>query len=196
MSQPIIRVSYSILNAWASGDFERALAMYFHEPTGTTRAMELGKKAHQQWEKEVLKTGAMPAIFGGEKLEEKHSAELRTKREIMLNDWLQLVGVLDLMSPTVGRDFKRSKASATVWANGKQHKVYQILYPTLKRFEYHCWNPYAVDPRDEVTMAICHLTDKTLEEGVNFVLTYGSELRDYLEKNNLIAKEKSYAKKR
>jgi hypothetical protein len=190
---PVIRVSYSILSAWASGDFERALAMYFHEPTPVSAAMAAGSKAHTNWEKEVISRAAMPAVFGGGALDQ-HQTELRTKRELMLNDWLQLVGVLDVMEPTRGIDFKRSKRSATGWATTKQHKVYQILYPSLKTFEYHCWNPYAIDPRDEVTMAICHLTDKTLEEGVEFVLTYGSEIRDYLESNNLIKKEVVNAK--
>lgn len=180
----VLRVSYSILSAWARGDYDRALSMYFREETPTTPAMELGKKMHDKWEKEIEKTKSMPAVFGGRPLE-KHTTENRTKRELMLNDWLQLVGVLDLMEGTTGRDWKCGRTTATSYANGYQHKVYQILYPKLNRFEYYAYNPYD----KSATMAIVHLTDKSLEDGVEWVITYASDFRAYLENNNLIKEE-------
>lgn len=181
----VIRLSYSILSAWARGDTERALQMYFREETPTTPAMELGKKMHDKWEKEINKTGKMPEVFGGKKLE-SHATELRTKRERMLNDWLQLVGVLDLLEGSIGRDWKCGKTSASDYSNGFQHKVYQILYPAMKKFEYHAYNPYT----KEATMAIVHLSDKSLEDGLNWVMTYATDFRNHLEINNLMPKEK------
>lgn len=179
MSQ-VMRVSYSILSCWARGDYERALAMYFREPLPSTPAMELGKKFHDEWEKEIGNTKSMPAVFGGAPLQ-KHSTELRTKREVMLNDWLQIVGVLDLLEGHIGRDWKSGKTPATAYSNGFQHKVYQVLYPLINQFEYWCYNPIT----GGVTMSLIHLSDQSLEEGVNWIMTHAGAMRAYLEQNNL-----------
>jgi hypothetical protein len=42
-----IRISYSILNAWASGDKKRAINGVLRLPTETTPAMENGKRVHK-----------------------------------------------------------------------------------------------------------------------------------------------------
>jgi hypothetical protein len=183
-NQPIIRLSYSILSKWARGDWEGAIEAYIGHWPPPTPAMLAGREAHERWEAETRKTGKMPVELGGLPYR-KPLLEKATKREVMLNDWLQFVGVLDVLDDeTVGIDYKFGATSATQHANSFQHKVYQILYPKMKRFEYHAKNPYV--PADEsITVAICHLTDKTLEDGLEWVLTFGSEMRDYIVTNNI-----------
>lgn len=185
-----IRVSYSILSAWARGDFDRAVAPFVGGIVPGTEAMEDGKRYHEKWEAETLKTGNLPQIFGGHKLN-RAKLEMSTKKEIWVTDWCQLSGILDvqdfpeyLAGYSRGIDYKRSKSTATTWANGYQHKVYQILYPKLRRFEYRVFDPTAIpeDP-DRVTVAIIHLSDQTLQDGVEWVLTHASALMDYLVTN-------------
>ncbi len=103
-----------------------------------------------------------------------------------LAEWLELRGMMDLVLPEVGYDWKSGTTSSSQWANGMQHKVYQVLYPNLKRFEYHAFNPYA-KASEAVTVSIVHLNEKTKEEGVEWVVTYASEMKNYIEQNNLEA---------
>ena len=183
------RASYSILAAWERGDWDDAIDMYFKREREETEAMRYGKEKHAEWEAEV-KAGHMPKVFGGRKLTKPYHAEL--KLEVQLADWLVLVGVLDNIEGEVGRDWKTGVARASALANGYQHKVYQLLVQMsslrsdiqlqpLKRFEYHVFNQHA----RTVEMSIVHLTDKSLEEGVEFVTTNASEMKNYIDINQL-----------
>lgn len=177
-----MRVSYSMLSAWHSGDYDRAIAMIMRQPFEPTPAMEEGLRLHKEWEAEGRKTMAMPKVFGGAKFN-KPKFELETKRVRRLNEWLTLAGVLDVFEDgKVGKDYKSGATPATAYSNGWQHKFYKVLYTEMERFEYHCYNQYT----KEATMSIVHLTDKTLEDGIEFILTNASDMRAYLENNGLV----------
>jgi hypothetical protein len=172
------RFSYSILNAWARGDYESAIAMVLRQPVPATAAMEEGKRLHTLWEFEGKKTNRLPKVFGGEQL---LHPQFEVKKEVVLNDWITFVGRLDVLDLPRAIDYKSGVTPATAFANSPQHGCYQVLYPTLKSFEYHCFNATA----NEVTMVIVHLNDKTLQEGMEFILSNASEIRDYCEQNDI-----------
>ena len=100
-----IRVSYSILNSWAKGDIDRAVAPYAGIEIEPTEAMEYGKKKHEAWEKEARRFGRLPRRFGGRKLISPQF-ELNTKKIRKLNDWCYLSGVLDVLDGDVAIDYK------------------------------------------------------------------------------------------
>ena len=167
-----IRVNYSILNAWASGDIDRAIAPYTGVKVESTEALEFGKKMHGIWERYVKKHKAIPKIFGG------------PKRVRKLTDWCVISGVLDVKDGTTGIDWKTGKASATDYTNSKQSEVYQVLYPELKRFEFYCKNQHIHHTdKNHITVGIVYLNRKTLEDGLNWILTMAAELREYLINN-------------
>ena len=225
-----IRVSYSTLSAWASGDIDRAVAPYagkkdlaneisdklaikkneeikqivrdidlettkdyvidgkiYRNVPGivinTAAATAFGKKMHGIWERYVKKHKAIPKIFGGRKLEAPE-IELATKRVRKLTDWCVISGVLDVKDGTTGIDWKTGKASATDYTNSKQSEVYQVLYPELKRFEFYCKNQHIHHTdKNHITVGIVYLNRKTLEDGLNWILTMAAELREYLINN-------------
>ena len=177
----IFRASYSTLSQWAAGNYDRAIEMYFHVSKYDTEAMAIGRALHDAWDKEIKSTGCMPTVFGGKPLHPEYKAEVFAHK--MIAPWLQLRGRLDLIEPTVGRDWKSGVTTANTYANSMQHSVYQILYPQLKRFEYHAVNPYVT--HDQVTMAIVHLSPRTLRDGIEWVVTHASAMKDYIESNNL-----------
>lgn len=180
----VFRCSYSMLSAWERGDYQRALEMYIGLESEMTPAMQFGRDQHEAWEKEILETGCMPAVFGGAQLPVGFQTEI--KKEVMLNDWLQLVGVLDLRVPKIGRDWKTGMTPANSYLSGKQHKVYQILYPGLDVFEYYSFNQHLpIGHPDQVKMARVHLTDKTLEDGVEFVLRNAKAMWTYIQVNEI-----------
>lgn len=175
---PPIRVSYSILSAWARGDVDRAIAPFLGQEVPPTQAMIDGKKWHERWEKETNRTGRRPLIFGGEKIP---GVKTEVKLVRQLNDWCVLSGVIDLQSPDQNEDHKTGRSTATDYANSFQHKVYHVLDPSKKRFRYNCLNQYLPKNHpDRITVSILHLTRKTLEEGIEYVLTHAAELREYL----------------
>jgi hypothetical protein len=178
-----IRVSYSILNSWAHGDIDRAVAPFAGVEVEPTQPMIDGKTWHAKWERETKRTGRLPKCFGGRKLESP-DIELATKKVRKLTDWCVLSGVLDVRDGKTGIDYKTGKSSATDYANSMQHKCYQVLYPELNRFEYHCRNQHLHKSDDDhKTMSIVHLTRQSLEEGLEWVLTMAAELREYLINN-------------
>ena len=180
-----IRVSYSILNSWARGDIDRAVAPYAGVEIEATEAMEYGKKKHEAWEKETRRTGRLPARFGGRKLKSPQ-LELNTKKVRKLNDWCYLSGVLDVLDGDTAIDYKTGRTPASEYLNSKQHECYQILYPNIKRFEYHCFNQHLCRSDDGyITVAIAYLDKNTLKNGIEWVLTMAAELREYLINNGM-----------
>lgn len=177
-----LRLSYSILSCWEKGDYDGTIMRLRGEWPEPTKPMLMGRDADERWTHEVNVTGRMPVDFGGAKF----SGEARTqlKKAFWINDWIQVVGVLDLKEPKIGRDWKYGATSATQYANGYQHKVYQVLYPEMTMFAYHAFNPY-VPREDAVTSAYIHLNKESLTDGVEYIITHGSSIRDYIEKNEL-----------
>ena len=178
-----IRVSYSILNSWAKGDIDRAVAPYAGIEIEPTEAMEYGKKRHEAWEKEARRFGRLPRRFGGRKLISPQF-ELNTKKIRKLNDWCYLSGVLDVLDVAI--DYKTGKTPAGDYLNSYQHECYQILYPNIKRFEYHCCNHHLRRKDDGyITVAVAYLNKQTLKHGIEWVLTMAAELREYLINNGM-----------
>lgn len=182
----VFRASYSTLSAWANGEYDRALGMYFHTTDFDTPAMQLGRALHDEWDHEIKATGCMPAVFGGAKLPPDFKSEIFATK--MLAPWLQLRGKLDLNIPSeyIAKDWKSGITPANDCANTMQHCVYHVLYPSLKKFEYHAFNPYA-RASEAVTVAIVHLTDATKTAGIEWIITHASAMKDYIETNNLEA---------
>lgn len=180
-----IRVSYSILNSWSHGDIDRAVAPYAGVVVESTEAMEYGKRQHEIWEREVRKTKRLPKVFGGRKLNTPE-LEFSTKRVRKLTDWCVVSGVLDVKDGTTAIDYKTGKSSATDYVNSRQHEVYQVLYPEIKRFEYYCRNQHVHhDDSSHITVGVVYLNRKTLEDGLNWILTMAAELREYLINNGM-----------
>lgn len=179
MQKTLFRTSYSMLNAWHNKNYEDAINMYLGVEIPPTPAMQAGKDFHQQWQTEGETTGCLPKIFGARKL---LNPTFEQKIVKVLDDWIELVGVLDVKEDGVGIDYKSGHANASYYVRSYQHKVYQILVPSLTKFEYHCYNQYT----KTVDVGICHLSKLTLEQGLEFVITNASDMRAYLEQNNLI----------
>ncbi len=171
-----LRASYSILGAWARGEYQRAIDMYLGVEVEATPQMLAGREFHKQWENEIRQTNCLPKVFGSMKLKNPQP-ELKIYKD--LTPWLGLVGVIDLYDDGVIYDWKtgRTVQNADDW----QCKVYQILLPDAKRAEIHHYDQYS----NEVSVSICHLTEETLMDAVEWVITMGGEMYHYLQKNDI-----------
>lgn len=176
----MIRLSYSILSAWANGFYDQAINSYLHLSMEKTPEMIAGIQMHQAWEREAKQTGNLPVIFGGRKLDSP-LFEKDAKKERQINDWLLLVGVPDVLESTNGVEYKYSGSPSNEWSGKQQHLVMQILYPQLKTYEFYCQDPYT----REVTMSLVHLNKESLKEGLTWLLTHAKKFKQYVEENNI-----------
>ena len=172
----VYRLSFSILDKVRLGYIDEAINMFNRVPLPATPAMELGKKYHALWEKQILKTGRIPEMLGGEELTDGWTVEKKLVKRFKLGDNIvEFVGVYDNYEPNAQqptlRDWKMSTSSATVYTGSYQHSCYKVLVPDAARFEYRVKHPFI----DQLTIAVIHLTDAQRERGLEFIRTYAGE---------------------
>ena len=176
------RASWSILNPWAQGNWDRAVKNYFKLDPYISEAMAEGKNYHEEWEAEIAVTKALPKIMGGKKLKAP-SPEL--KMVAQLEDWLDLVGVIDCYDEPIIYEFKTGRTSSEVYASSMQPAIYGVL-ATFNDLLVDRAEIYHYDQHNKKhDMSIVWLTDKLIKKAHEWVVTYASEMHHYLETNNL-----------
>jgi hypothetical protein len=169
-----MKVSYSLLNLWHQGRYDDAIAAFQGNWMPANPQMAEGTAFHKAWEEEVRATNQLPAVFGAKALKNP-KPEAYTK--IQLLDWLWVSGMVDLEDEDTGYEYKTGTSNAAVYARSWQHKVYKVLRPKLKYFEYHCYNQYS----KVATMERIHLSEKVFDDGLEWIITNASDLRATLE---------------
>lgn len=192
------RASFTTLSLWASGSWDMAVEKYFKLKEFTTEAMADGKRYHEDWETEIKKTGCLPAVFGGKKLERPKTEMFK---KVYINDWLELIGKVDLVDEPTVHEFKTGVQSSEHYANSVQTGIYGVLCTMdgfllqnykeipvkgvfVDRAEIHHYNQHS----KKVDMSFVWLTDKVLDDALDWVLTYSSEMHNYLVENGLYEK--------
>jgi hypothetical protein len=177
-----IKLSYTILNAWKQGRFEEAVAQYLGKPLIPTPQMELGKLKHELWERYVNENKALPLELGGGKLRDPITEQKYEKR-IPLGEYEILFrGVIDLEDEDVITDYKCGLSEPASYLSGWQLDAYKLLRPTAKLGRYICFNPYS----DTYSVGAKFLGPKQAENALEHIITYGSEMVDYLKTQKLL----------
>ncbi len=171
----MFRASYTTLKFWESGNKEQAIAAYYKLPREETPQMLSGKLIHQQFETEIKRRKALPKVFGTKQFK---SPMVELKRELLMDDWLTLVGVIDCFDEDTIYDWKTGVTTSEVYAATMQPKVYQLLMESANRFEIHHYNQYT----NEVDMSIGFLTSKTAAKADEWVRTLSKDMYHYLQK--------------
>lgn len=179
------RASYTILDQWASGNWQMAIKMYFKLEQFVTPQMQDGREWHAKWAEHIIKTNSMPTEFGGNALVAPIAEQ---KTVVNLDSWLDLVGVIDCYdSPTI-YEWKTGKQSSEAYAGSKQGGIYAILgtYSNkyVEKVEIHHYDQY----RKQSDMSIVWVTDQLLNETYDWIVTIASEMHDYLVTNELYSR--------
>lgn len=200
-----IKLSYSVLNAWSSGRFEDAIGMYLGKDLPENPYLELGKLMHELWATHILATKRMPPELGGQQLR-KPIVEQKYQKLIPVGGKYQILlrGVIDLeCTEPIGvivQDHKCGTGRSASYVDTMQLDYYKLLRPGVTIGRYACHNPYkceALCQRKQLKKHECYgygikfLTSENAENALNHILTYGSELIQYLEANNLVVDYKS-----
>lgn len=176
------RASYTVLSTWESGDFERAVKIYFKLENFITPQMAEGKNIHESWAKHIQETNTTPIEFGGEKLD---SPKSEVKLVAQLLPWLEVVGIPDLIDNKKVYEFKTGKKSSEEYATSKQGGVYAIL----ATFNDLLVDQVVIGHFDQYKkcsdISFVWVTNNLLKETLNWVETLSSEMHHYLEQNQL-----------
>jgi hypothetical protein len=190
------RASYTVLSIWNSGDWQRAIKMYFKLEQFTTQAMADGRDWHEKFAEEIRRTNRMPAVFGGALLK---SPIVEEKKVVQVEDWLELVYIMDLYDQPVLYDWKTGSKTSEEYAGEMQLRLYAVGATLsghyVNRGEIHRLNPknFTLVPMPEgeptkkyhTDMSIVWLTDKVLADTHNWLITTASEMHNYLVENGL-----------
>lgn len=187
MSQ-IFRASYTVLRLWETGKYEDAVSVYFHQFREATPAMKEGKRLHEEWSYEVQRTGCLPEVFGGAKVEDT-LIEQKMYATFEGIDWIELVGVPDLIAKYCDQynvyEYKTGVTNSQSYANTMQGGIYGILCRmnsiNVDKIAFLHYNQYTKNSDTSYVW----ITNKSIEETVNWVITLSGEMKQYLEENDL-----------
>ncbi len=181
-NKPVFRASFSVLNLWASGNWEDAIKAYFKLDRFITRAMAEGKEHHEAWEQHILATKTLPEVFGYRVLLDPKP---EIKLEVKLYDWLEAVCVIDCLDAPTVYEFKTGISNSQHYANQMQAPLYGFLATMsgiyIDRAEIHHYDQHA----KEADMSIMWITDAVLKQAQEWLETYASEMHAYLIENDL-----------
>lgn len=179
------RASYTILDQWNSGNWEMAVKMYFKLDQFVTPAMQDGREWHEKWAKHIEATKTMPIEFGAKPLIAPIPEQ---KTVVSLDEWLDLVGVIDCYDEPTIYEWKTGKQSSEVYAGSMQGGIYAILGTYSKKYvekvEIHHYDQY----RKKADMSIIWVTDDLLKATYNWIITTAGEMHNYFLTNDLYNK--------
>lgn len=177
-----LKLSHSIISQWKEGKYEEAIAQYLGKPYPETDAMKLGKLYDEKWNKYINETGKLPEELGGGILIDP---KVQVKYQVIIpfsDDYeILLRGVPDLTEPHMITDFKCGRTEANMYIGKMQLDYYSLFNPEATTGRYLCFNPYM----KTLTVGIKFLNEKSRENAVEEIITYGGEILQYLLANKL-----------
>lgn len=179
----IVKLSFSILDAWAKGNWEQAVGYYLGQPLPPTPAMELGKLKHEIWENQIRKEGKLPKELGGIELKDP-VLEQKYEKLIPFSEDISILirGVPDCTDGTVIHEFKCGMTPATNYINSLQLDYYKLLLPKSDIGFYRCYNPYF----DKMTLGVKFLDNHNAEAALEHIISNGGEMINYLQTQKLL----------
>ena len=176
------RASYTILNAWASGNWEQAIKYYFKLEQFTTQEMYAGREMHKEWADFINEHKRLPDVFGGAELKNPVAEQ---KIVVQMEPWLELVFIADCIDSPDLHEFKSGKTNSEVYAGSWQTGIYAVgatmAGHLVERAVIHHYDQYM----KKSDTSYRWITDRLLEDAYNYVITVASEMHNYFIVNGL-----------
>lgn len=179
------RASFTVLDQWNSGNWEQAIKTYFKLEKFTTPQMQAGKEWHEKWAKHIMETKTTPIEFGATPLIAPIAEQ---KTVVQLEDWLELVGIIDCFDTPTIYEWKTGKQSSEVYAGSAQGGIYAILGTLsdkyVEKVEIHHFDQYS----NKSDMSIVWVTEDLMKKTHNWIISTASEMHNYFMTNDLYTK--------
>lgn len=177
-----LRTSFTVMNLWARGNWREAIKQYFKLDYFETPAMKEGKEYHKKWSEYIKKNKEFPEDLGGNKLI-KPQTEL--KLEVDLEDWLQLVGVIDCVDNKIIYEFKTGITESDDSGYINQVGVYSVLAKKnnidVEKCKIIHFNQYT----KKIDTSVYWISKALYNNAKNWIETLSADMHDYFVKNNL-----------
>lgn len=192
-----VKLSYSIIDAWERGDFERAVGMYLGDELPATPYMELGRTMHELSAKYTMRTKQLLPQLGGHKVREP-IVEQKYQKLFPFSDDIQILlrGIIDLEETTdrgqIITDHKFGRTRSGAYLKKMQLDYYKLLRPAIVEGRYRAQDPYKCKALCTDDHHVCYglgvkfLTRKNSEQALEHLMTYGGEIIDYLQSQRLL----------
>ena len=177
-----LRLSYSLLSQWASGNIDEAVALYLHKPMPSSQAMDDGKKYHEAWEASIKETKQV--TIGKTQIK---FADPRSELPVIVsyNDRWDIKAVFDCLDEPILYEFKTGKTDIMTYARSYQLPLYflvaqlagiEIVQARLIRHNQH---------NGETELMVIWNDEQMVEKARNYIDTLGPEIYDYFVKNGI-----------
>ena len=170
----MLRVSFSILDPLSRGNIDEALLRFWRVVREPTQAMIEGKMLHEQFQSEVKETNCLPKVFGGAKLI-KPETELKIKT--VIDDWIEFVGVIDLLDQNTIYEYKTGKSGLNAYGKSWQIRCYQKLAEDNGFSIKDAYIFYFNQHKQIANKGKVYLSEKTKEDATEWIRTWASELK-------------------
>ena len=190
----IVKLSYSILNAWSHGRYEDAVNLYLGRDMPEVPIIELGKAMHDKWALYTLNHGRIHPQLGGGKVINP-TVEQKYEKILPLNEKMCILlrGIPDLTSDhpdgkggLLYTEYKCGMRGATSYVDDLQGDYMKLLDPAIREMHYICYNPYFKTK----TIGVRYLTEDNAMNALEHIMTFGGELISYLQVNKLLVNYK------
>ena len=179
----VMRVNYSMLSMFDSGEIDLALRMLSGDYSYTNEYFEAGKKFHKDAEEWAIKYGTFMPQFN---IKEK-PIWVEKKFVFMLNDWIQMVIKVDSITEDWVVDLKSTTspdASLTSIVSQNLQKYQLALYNLYLKKKLGCIA--AMDLNTGLTkVGFKHMTKSWMKEAKDWAITTAGYVRETAEQDNI-----------
>ena len=179
------RFSYSSLSLAEKGRWDELVYMLFKVDRPITKAMEEGRKIHEDIEKHIITYNSFPDwLFSGELV-------LPTAEEKVIiehNEHFNLSGIFDCYDSATKTlyEFKTGVQSSTDWARTHQIPIYFYMLEKIGREVDKAFLIHYNQHTQKKDWTVVHNSKSQIEKAKNYIDTYGYEILNFMEKEGLI----------
>ena len=177
-----LRVSYSLLSAWARGQVDQAVSIYCHLPGVTNQAMIEGRNIHEEVSN-LLKENKTPKWMNNIKFNNPKS---EIKIIVPYNELFDLSAVFDILDEPLLYEIKTGGTNSMDWLGEMQIPVYFLVAEIAKIQLNSAHLVHYNQKTDETDLAIYHNSKFVRDTARNWIDSLAPEIHEFFSKEGLI----------
>lgn len=180
-----IRLSYSFLSLWERGDIDGAISTYYHLDRPTSKAMEDGKRIHEEIADHITEVGQLPDWLIPFELK---LPEPEKEVVVSYNDLFDLKCYMDCYDPVrkVLLEFKTGKTDSLAWTRTWQLPIYFLIAEIEKIPIDYALLIHHNQHTKENDFTVVHNAPIHREYARNIIDSIGNEIWSYFDQNGLL----------